>query len=68
MWRLGLGRQLIKAGSNGNILNVIINLYSNVKSCVRVDGMLSEYFILRKGLRQGENLSPLLFALFVNDL
>ena len=55
-------------GINGNILNVVQSMYANIKSCVFVDGNFSEYFISLRGVRQGENLSPLLFALFVNDL
>ena len=32
------------------------------------NGMQSEFFESHVGLRQGENLSPLLFALFLNDM
>ena len=45
-----------------------MNMYSNLKSCVFVSGNLSEYFACHKGVRQGENLSPLLFTLYLNDL
>lgn len=68
VWRIGLWPKLIECGVNGKLFNVIKNLYSEIKSCVRVDGVFSDYFVSFKGLRQGENLSPLLFALFVNDL
>jgi len=37
-------------------------MYSTVKSCVRVNGTLSEFF------EQGEPLSPLLFLFFLNDM
>ena len=42
--------------------------YSNIKSCVVVNQETSYYFVSYRGVRQGENLSPLLFALYVNDL
>ena len=45
-----------------------MNLYSKAKSCVRKGGELSSMFSSHRGVRQGENLSPLLFALYLNDL
>ena len=43
-------------------------MYQNIKSCVSFSGEQSNYFKSFKGVRQGENLSPVLFALFLNDL
>ena len=43
-------------------------MYSNIKSCVSHNGHLSDYFVSVNGVRQGENLSPFLFALFINDI
>ena len=43
-------------------------MYNNIKSCVVVNQELSEFFLSHKGVKHGENLSPLLFALYVNDL
>ena len=43
-------------------------MYKSIKSCVMANGMQSEFFESHVGLRQGENLSPLLFALFLNDM
>ncbi len=40
----------------------------NRKSCVKLTQQTSDTFICIKGVRQGENLSPLLFALYVNDI
>ena len=37
-------------------------------SCVMDSGIQSDFFASHVGVRQGENLSPLLFALFLNDL
>ena len=44
------------------------NMYMNIKSCVKFHKETSDTFICNKGVRQGENLSPLLFAIFVNDI
>ena len=43
-------------------------MYEKAKSCLQHRRLLSDYFQCNIGLRQGENLSPILFALFVNDL
>ncbi len=43
-------------------------MYSNIKSCVSVNQEISDYFVSFTGVRQGENLSPLLFSLYVNDI
>ena len=59
--------KLISTGINGNILRVIHNLYAGAKSCVKLNGSVSSYFNCNVGVRQGENLSPLLFAIFLND-
>lgn len=66
--RTSLWSKLISCNINGKILNVIYNLYKNAKSCVKQGNMLSEFFTCNIGVRQGENLSPLLFAIYLNDL
>ena len=43
-------------------------MYAKAKSCVKVNNSYSGYFTNNCGVRQGENLSPLLFALFLNYL
>ena len=43
-------------------------MYSDIKSCVSLNGDCSTFFYCKNGLRQGENLSPILFSLFLNDL
>ena len=65
--RCSLWSKMIAMGINGRLLNVIRNLYKNAKSCVKNDGKMSQYFQCNVGVRQGENLSPLLFAIFLND-
>ena len=57
---------MLSSGISGRILKVIKNLYSQAKSCVNVSG--KKYFSCNVGARQGENLSPLLFSLYLADL
>ena len=59
--------KLSKVGIQGKLLKVIKALYNNVKSCIVVEGQLSDYFCNTIGLMQGEVLSPILFNLYVND-
>ena len=44
------------------------NKYSAIKSCVSLNSVKTDFFVCNKGLRQGEQLSPILFYLFLNDL
>ena len=67
VWRSALWHKLVQSGITGKLYNVIVNMYKDIKSCVNSDGNLSDYFASFNGVRQGENLSPFLFALFIND-
>ena len=53
---------------NGNMFNVIVNMYKDTKSRIVYKNSMSEVFPCSNVVRQGENLSPFLFALFLNDL
>ena len=65
--RTALWRKLLNSNINGKILRVIYNMYANAKSCIRSGHNLSDFFTCARGVRQGENLSPLLFAIYLND-
>ena len=65
VWRVGLWHKLLQSKVNGKILNVIINMYRDVKSCVSLLGEESAFFSSLSGVRQGENLSPVLFSLYL---
>ena len=65
--RTSLWSKLIGSEVNGNVIRVIYNLYENAKSCIKKGGKLSQFFKCDVGVRQGENLSPLLFAIYLND-
>ena len=42
-------------------------MYNAAKSCIKVGNKLSEVFHCNIGVRQGENLSPILFAMLINE-
>lgn len=60
--------KLIRAGIRGHMYTILHNMYSCVKSYVRVGADTSETFGCFLGVRQGESLSPFLFSLFLNDM
>ena len=60
--------KLLNSGVNGKGLHVIRDMYAKAKSCVKTRHGLSQFFVSNVGLRQGKNLSPVLFSLFLNDL
>ena len=60
--------KLLNHGINGKILTVIKDIYSKTKTCVITAKGTSNYFFSNVGVKQGENLSPILFSLFLNDL
>ena len=60
--------KLLKLGIKGKMFNIIHSMYSGIKTRVFVDGKTSDAFHCRLGVRQGECLSPFLFAMYINDL
>merc|ERR1712030_58757 len=68
VWRSALWHKLVQSGITDKLYNVIVNMYKGIKSCISHDGNISDYFVSFNGVRQGENLSPFLFALFINDI
>lgn len=43
-------------------------MYKTIKSCVRNNNETSVFFPCQCGVRKGENLSPLLFAIYLTAL
>ena len=62
-----LWQKLGQAKIPRKVLRVIQSLYQKTKARVRVNGELTDVFNCNIGVRHGDNLSPLLFIIFLND-
>ena len=53
---------------DGKLYNSIKSIYASSTSCIRINNKLTDWFDCKNGVKQGDNLSPTLFSVFVNDL
>ena len=51
VWRLGLWRKLLQNGINEKFLQVIQNMYRDIKSCVKFANQISDVFNVFYGVR-----------------
>ena len=68
VWHRGLFYKLYHAGIDKAIIKVVMNLYSDMESCVKGHSSKSDWFSISQGTRQGGVISPLLYLIFINDL
>jgi hypothetical protein len=68
IYRNALWYKLFNFGLDGKLIRIFRDMYSSVSSCVKLCNTLSDFFDILIGLRQGQNNSPILFALFLEDL
>ena len=66
--RICLWYKLLKTGIAGKFLKAVQSLYQEMQCAVRINGTLSDWFSVERGVRQGCLLSPTLFAIYVDDL
>ena len=62
-----LWKSILKYNINGKVFRIVSNMYTSAKSYTKLTNNLSGIFKCDIGVRQGENLLSLLFALLLND-
>lgn len=65
---LFLEQTLMEMGFGEKLVTWINILYKESKSRIRVNGQCSNFFGVERGVRQGDSLSPVLFALSIEPL
>ena len=60
--------RLLEEGIHGRFYWAIQSLYKDPHACVRVNEYCSGWFPTPSGVKQGDCLSPTLFAIFINNL
>lgn len=63
-----LFRSLRKLGFDEKFISVLRTLYSNTTAQIQVNGNLTDVFQLKRGMRQGCPLSPLLYTIYIESL
>ena len=63
-----LSLRLLQKGIRGKFYHAIQSIYKAPMACVKVNEYTTEWFPTPLGVRQGDALSPTLFAMFIDDL
>ena len=50
------------------MIDIIKNMYSDSQSAIKLDGLCTDFFNIKRGVIQGDSLSPTLFNIFINDI
>ena len=59
---------LLKNGVKGKLFGCIRSMYFSVKARVRCGAKLTDIIHCSAGVKQGDNCSPILFSIFINEL
>jgi hypothetical protein len=68
VWHLGLFYKLLQLNVGSTFLKLIKNMYTHMVSRVKQNGHLSEIMQIEIGTKQGCNISPGMFKIYLSDL
>ena len=68
MWRDGLYYKLIGMNISRRFITLLRSMYTDLTAAVKLPNGITQSFVSKTGVRQGCNLSPTLFNLFINDI
>ena len=57
-----------KLGFSGIFFRCIRSIYNANKTCININGYITEYFTMQYRVKQDDCLSPTLFNLYINDM
>ena len=61
-------RKLLSAGLSPTFVRLILFIYVHQTANVRWNGVFSDFFTMRNGVKQGAVLSAIFYCLYVNDI
>ncbi len=68
IWHEGLFFRLLESGIGGKTYDLIKNMYTKSECAIKIGNKQTAFFSQGRGVRQGCNLSPILFNLYINEL
>ncbi len=68
VWHNGLLYKLYKLGIKGKLWQIIKHYYSNLKYCVKVNGVISNEIPVSRSVRQGGVISTFFYLVFIDEL
>ena len=68
VWHKGLFNKLLNIGVGGKFYDLIKNIFSTNHVWIRSNNNISEPILPKNGIKQGDNLSPTLFNIYLNDI